>query len=72
MDLCYEGGDGIYWEEQYLVVALSSCEAEYIVTLLCASQDIWIMNLLDELVSSEGEVVKLLVDNEVSLLERTF
>ncbi|XP_050890732.1 uncharacterized protein LOC127096165 [Lathyrus oleraceus] len=45
------------------VVPLSSCEAEYIATFLCVCQDVWLMNLLEELRNSECEIVTLLVDN---------
>ena len=45
------------------VVALSSCEAEYIAASLCVCQVVWLMKLLEELGSSEGETVTLLVDN---------
>lgn len=45
------------------VVSLSSCEAEFISTSLCVCQVAWLMNLLEELVSNEGEAVILLIDN---------
>lgn len=44
-------------------MALSSCETEYISTLLCACQAMWLKNLLKELGSEEGDVVILMVDN---------
>ncbi|XP_058741137.1 secreted RxLR effector protein 161-like [Vicia villosa] len=45
------------------VVALSSCEAEYIAASLCAFQSMWLMNLLKGLDINEGEATTLLVDN---------
>ena len=45
------------------VVALSSCETEYIAASLCACQAMWLMNLLKELSGNEGEATTLLVDN---------
>ncbi|XP_058767589.1 secreted RxLR effector protein 161-like [Vicia villosa] len=45
------------------VVALSSCETEYITASLCACQAAWLTNLLKELGNNEGEAVTLLVDN---------
>lgn len=46
-----------------LAVTLSSYEVEYITASLCACQAVWLMNLLEKLGSSEGEVVTLSVDN---------
>lgn len=42
---------------------LSSCEANYIVALLFVFQAVWLMNLLKELCSEDGETVTLMVDN---------
>ncbi|XP_050888734.1 secreted RxLR effector protein 161-like [Lathyrus oleraceus] len=58
------GGKRVSWcSNKESVVALSSCEAQYISALLCACQVVWLMNLLEELGINEGEVVTLLVDN---------
>ncbi|XP_050908443.1 secreted RxLR effector protein 161-like [Lathyrus oleraceus] len=58
------GGTPISWcSKKEPVVALSSCEVEYIVTSLCLCQAAWLTNPLKELGSSEDEAVKLLVDN---------
>ncbi|XP_050915331.1 secreted RxLR effector protein 161-like [Lathyrus oleraceus] len=58
------GATIISWcSKKELVVALSSCETDYIAILLCVCQVVWLMNLLDELGSSEDEAVILLVDN---------
>ncbi|XP_058776690.1 secreted RxLR effector protein 161-like [Vicia villosa] len=46
-----------------LVVALSSYEVEYIAASLCECQAMWLMNLLKELGSNEGEATTLLIDN---------
>lgn len=57
-------GTPISWcSKKELVVALSSCEANYIVASLCMCQVMWLMNLLEESDISEGEAVTLLVDN---------
>ncbi|XP_058776549.1 secreted RxLR effector protein 161-like [Vicia villosa] len=45
------------------VVALSSCEIEYIEASLCACQAMWLMNLMKELGRNEGDANTLLVDN---------
>lgn len=58
------GTTQISWcSKKELVVALSSCEAGYIVASLCTCQAVWLMNLLEEPGSSKGEVISLLVDN---------
>lgn len=45
------------------LVALSSCETKYIVALLCVCQVVWMINLLKELGSEEGDTITLMVDN---------
>lgn len=58
------GATPIYWcSKKEPTVSLSSCEAEYIVASLYACQAVWLMNLLEELCSSEGGAVTLLIDN---------
>ncbi|XP_058769270.1 secreted RxLR effector protein 161-like [Vicia villosa] len=58
------GGALIPWcYKKGLVVALSSCEAEYITMSLCACLALWLVNLLEELGSNMEEDVTLLVDN---------
>jgi hypothetical protein len=50
------------------VVALSSCEAEYIVATTVATQAIWMARLLGELLEREPEVVELKVDSKFALV----
>jgi hypothetical protein len=49
------------------VVALSSCEAEYIAATTTATQAIWMARLLGELLGREPEVVELKVDSKSAL-----
>jgi hypothetical protein len=49
------------------VIALSSCEAEYIAATTAATQAIWMARLLGELLGREPEVVELNVDSKSSL-----
>jgi hypothetical protein len=49
------------------VVALSSCEADYIAATTAATQAIWMARLLGELLGREPEVVELKVDNKSAL-----
>jgi hypothetical protein len=58
------GGSPVSWcWRKEPVVALSSCEAEYIVASLCSCQAVWLMNLMDEIGSEKCEVVTLRIDN---------
>ncbi|XP_050892643.1 secreted RxLR effector protein 161-like [Lathyrus oleraceus] len=58
------GETPILWcSKKESVVTLSSHEAKYIATSLYVSQAAWLMNLLKELYSEEGEVITLMVDN---------
>ncbi|GAU45509.1 hypothetical protein TSUD_129550 [Trifolium subterraneum] len=45
------------------VVALSSCEAEYIAASMCATQAIWLKNLIEEIAGKGMDSVILKIDN---------
>ena len=47
------------------MVALSSCEAEYIAGSYAACQAIWLDSLLDELKFEAKKPIKLLIDNKL-------
>ena len=49
------------------VVALSTCEAQYIFVSLVACQSLWISRLSSELVLVKENLVKILVDNKSAL-----
>jgi hypothetical protein len=49
------------------VVALSSCEAEYIATTTATTQALWLSRLLGELLGRKVDVVELKVDNKSAL-----
>ena len=49
------------------VVALSSCEAEYIASANAACQGIWLSRLLGELLGIQAPKVSLLVDNKSAI-----
>ncbi|WVZ49529.1 hypothetical protein U9M48_000877 [Paspalum notatum var. saurae] len=58
----------ISWASQkQRVVALSSCEAEYIASATAACQAIWLSRVLTELTGRETPMVKLLVDNKSAI-----
>ena len=49
------------------MVALSSCEAEYIATTTAATQALWLSRLLGELLGRKVDVVELMVDSKCAL-----
>ncbi|XP_062191325.1 secreted RxLR effector protein 161-like [Phragmites australis] len=58
----------IAWQSaKQKVVALSSCEAEYIAAAGAACQGIWLARLLAELIGGEALAPKLMVDNKSAL-----
>ncbi|XP_057435865.1 secreted RxLR effector protein 161-like [Lotus japonicus] len=61
-------GAPISWcSKKQSVVALSTCEAEYISTCSAACQALWLHTLLLELQISVGDYVELLVDNRSAI-----
>ena len=52
------------------VVALSSCEAEYIVASAATCQGMWIIRFVEELLSTKVSPFKLLVDNKSAIALR--
>ncbi|XP_048622596.1 secreted RxLR effector protein 161-like [Brassica napus] len=64
----YYGSSLITWTSQnQQTVALSSCEAEFMAATEAAKQAIWIKELLSEILSKEGENVKLRIDNKSAI-----
>ncbi|KAJ1268476.1 hypothetical protein BS78_07G138400 [Paspalum vaginatum] len=62
------GNSLISWQSiKQRVVALSSCEAEYIAATPAATQAIWLARLLGELLGREPEAVELKVDSKSAL-----
>ncbi|CAM8951267.1 unnamed protein product [Rhodiola kirilowii] len=62
------GQSMITWQSQkQKVVALSSCEAEYITATTAACQAIWLARLLSELLKTEPKCVTLKVDNKSTI-----
>lgn len=49
------------------VVALSSCEAEYIVASLGACQALWLETLMEEMLLQVPKPMKLLIDNQSAI-----
>lgn len=60
----YLGGPISWCSEKKPVVALSTCEAEYIPCALSGCQTIWLMNLLKDLKIKVNKPVKLTINNK--------
>ena len=66
--LFFLGNNIITWQSQkQKVVALSSCEAEYIAATTAACQGIWLARLIAELKGEEAGIVKLKIDNQSAI-----
>jgi hypothetical protein len=64
----YLGSNLVTWASQkQKVVALSSCEAEYIAAALGACQRVWLSRLIAELVGGEVQKFRLLIDNQSAI-----
>jgi len=62
------GGNIITWQSQkQRVVALSSCEAEYIAAATAACQGVWLARLLAELKGEDASTFSLKIDNESAI-----
>ncbi|XP_052152555.1 secreted RxLR effector protein 161-like [Oryza glaberrima] len=62
------GGSLISWQSQkQKVVALSSCEAEYIAATTAACQGIWLSRLIAELLDAEPGQTTLMIDNKSAI-----
>ena len=62
------GGSIVTWlSQKQKVVALSSCEAEYIAAATAAGQGVWLGRLLGDHTDKEAESVVLNVDNKSAI-----
>ena len=62
------GRIAVKWSSQkQSIVALSSCEAEYIAATSSTCQVVWMIRLIGELTSNDESMVKLLVDNQSAI-----
>jgi hypothetical protein len=62
------GGSAICWQSQkQKVIALSSCEAEYMAATTAACQGVWLRRMLGELLGQAGGAVTLYVDNKSAI-----
>ncbi|WVZ54857.1 hypothetical protein U9M48_005601 [Paspalum notatum var. saurae] len=66
--LFFLGSNIITWQSQkQKVVALSSCEAEYIAAATASCQGVWLARLLAELKGGEAGTFKLNIDNQSAI-----
>ena len=66
--LYFLGSSPVTWQSQkQKIVALSSCESEYVAAATAACQGIWLSRLLAELSNGEAEQVVLKVDNKSAI-----
>ena len=64
----YLGSNLVTWASQkQKVVALSSCEAEYIAAAMGACQGVWLSRLIAEMLGEEVQKFKLLIDNQSAI-----
>ena len=62
------GGMAVSWSSQkQSIVALSSCEAEYIAATSATCQAIWMYRLISELTSNGVSMARLMVDNQSAI-----
>ena len=61
------GGPISWCSKKQPVVALSTCEAEYIAGALTACQAVWILNLLQDLKIKVNKPLKLMIDNKSAI-----
>jgi hypothetical protein len=62
------GGSTICWQSQkQKVVALSSCEAEYMGATAAACQGVWLQRMIGDLLGGTGAAATLLIDNQSAI-----
>jgi hypothetical protein len=60
--------DAVSWQSaKQKVVALSSCEAEYIAASMAATQGVWLSRLMEEMLGKESDTPLLYVDNKAAI-----
>src|ERR1044072_365697 len=58
------GGASVAWSSRKEpIVALSSCETEYIAASLCACQATWMVNLVEEIIGKNHGAITMKIDN---------
>ena len=66
--LVFFGAAPIVWQSlKGKIVALSTCEAEYVATAMVACQAVWLRRLLGELTGEKAHPPALMVDNQPAI-----
>ena len=66
--LVFFGAAPIAWQSlKQKIVALSTCEAEYVAAATAACQAVWLRRLLGELTGEEAHPPALMVDNQAAI-----
>lgn len=61
-------GGAIAWSsKKHLIVALSTTEAEYIATISCATQGIWMKRILDKIGKNHDDCIVIRCDNSSTI-----
>jgi hypothetical protein len=67
-NLFYLGKCPVSWQSlKQRVVALSSCESEYVAATMAATQTVWLVRLPGELMGRKAECVELMMDSKSAL-----
>ncbi|XP_040255304.1 secreted RxLR effector protein 161-like [Aegilops tauschii subsp. strangulata] len=67
-NLFFLGGAPITWQSQkQKIVALSSCEAEYVAATTAACQAIWLSRLMRDLLKEEAGATTIFIDNKSAI-----
>lgn len=62
------GDNPITWQSQkQKIVALSSCEAEYVATTTAACQAVWLRRLLDDMTGKQSGATTIFIDNKSAI-----
>jgi hypothetical protein len=62
------GDSPVAWQSQkQKVVALSSCEAEYVAATTAACQAMWLRRLLDDITSKQSGATTIFIDNKSAI-----
>jgi hypothetical protein len=68
-DMIYFLSNGaVSWQSaKQKVVALSSCEVEYVAASMAATQGVWLSRLMEEMLGKESDTPLLYVDNKAAI-----